>query len=182
MALPVESEWGGGRAGATFAGNVWLSATATGLIVGTSFPSQGAARTPSAPTGTRVADLYTYDVAECFIVGSDGAYLEVELGADGHFLVLSFCAPRQQSDAHEALALDVVWEVSPGLWSSHVTIPWRIVPETPSRINAFAILGKRFLLHAALPGARPDFHQPAHYPLVGLSSEAAALSTSARAS
>ena len=48
---------------------------------------------PDAPRGARVANLWEYDVVECFLVGPDGRYLELELGAGGHFLALLFDAP-----------------------------------------------------------------------------------------
>ena len=66
-------------------------------------PPGDALACPPQPPHTRVADLYEYDVVECFLVGEGGRYLEVELGAGGHFLVLSFDAPRVLADAHEDL-------------------------------------------------------------------------------
>jgi hypothetical protein len=182
LRLPVEHEWTGGPAGPALSGQLGVAACSEGLEVAARFPLRPGARIPDAAPGARVANLWTYDVAECFIVGSDGQYLEVELGAGGHFLVLCFDAPRRQSDACESLELAVEWRVSSGAWSSRVVLPWRLVPEVPQRLNAFAIFGEHFLVHSALPGSTPDFHQPAHYPAVTLSPAAAAASTSARAS
>jgi hypothetical protein len=182
LRLPVEHEWGGGPASPALVGQLGVAARSEGLEVAARFPMREGARIPAAAPGTRVADLWTYDVAECFLVGSDGHYLELELGAGGHFLVLSFDAPRRQSDAHESLELGVDWRAASGAWSSQVTLPWSLVPEVPRRLNAFAIFGEHFLVHSALPGSTPDFHQPEHYPAVTLSSEAAAASMLARVS
>ena len=60
-----------------------------------------------------MADIFR-TVAPVEIVGEAGDYLEIELGAGGHFLLLSFEGPRRRADAHETLALDVQWHVEAG--------------------------------------------------------------------
>ena len=57
---------------------------------------QRAPRIPDAPRGARVEGLWEYDVVECFVVGADGRYFELELGAGGHYLALAFDAPRRR--------------------------------------------------------------------------------------
>lgn len=124
--------------------------------------------TPSVPAGTRVHDLWHYDVIECFLVGGDGRYLEVELGADGRFLVLSFDAPRRRCDEHRALRPEIAWDRSDAGWSSAILLPWAIVPEGLCRLNAFVCARQQFLAYHPLPGATPDFHQPDRFPAARL--------------
>ena len=91
MRLAIEREWSGAPcADARLHGEVRLSLQPGGLEIQASLPHQETPRVPAGPARTRVADLYEYDVVECFLVGEGGRYLEVELGAGGHFLVLSF--------------------------------------------------------------------------------------------
>lgn len=168
MWLPVATRWDGALPLPEYGGRFRLSAAAAGLEVAASFPLRADARIPAAPPGARVDGLWTHDVAECFIVGEEGDYLEIELGAGGHFLLLSFDGPRRQVDAHETLALDVRWQAQAGSFHSAVTVPWALVPRAPRALNAFAIFGDVHLAHAPLPGAAPDFHQPDRYPAVTL--------------
>jgi len=103
-------------------------------------------------------------VIECFLAGAGGRYLEVELGAGGHFLVLSFSAPRVRSDAHESLSLPVDFTSDARGWRSRVRLPRALVPPGLSALNAFVIAGGAHLAYAPLPGSAPDFHQPARFP------------------
>jgi hypothetical protein len=164
LRLAVERLWDGGpcpdpRRHAA----VWLRAWADGLEVGGSLPRQRPPRVPSAPAGTRVADLFEYDVVECFLGAPDGTYLEVELGAGGHFLVLGFSAPRRRSDAFEDLAPGLCFERDTAGWRSRLLLPWRLVPRPLARLGAFAAAGGRLLAHRSVPGPAPDFHQPARW-------------------
>ena len=128
----------------------------------------GAPRVPDAPSGTRVDGLWRYDVVELFLAGAGGRYFELELGAAGHWLALSFDAPRVRADAHESLALAVdVGRVSGGWWA-RTALPLALLPPGVASGNAFAIAAGRFLAHHPLRGARPDFHQPAGFPALRL--------------
>ena len=120
-------------------------------------------RIPAAPRGARVADLWEYDVVECFLAGAGGRYLEVELGAGGHFLVLSFSAPRVRHDSHETLrpALDFTSDAAG--WRSRIVLERALLPAGLCALNAFVIAGGAHLAFAPLPGAAPDFHQPARF-------------------
>ena len=139
-----------------------------GLELTASLPHQPVPRIPAAPRGTRVADLWEYDVVECFLVGASGRYLEVELGAGGHFLVLSFSAPRVRSDSHEALrpALDFTSEAAG--WRAHIVLDHSIVPSEITALNAFVIAGGAHLAYGSLPGPDLDFHQPACFQPVSI--------------
>jgi hypothetical protein len=120
----------------------------------------------------QATDLWEYDVVECFLVGRDGRYLELELGAGGHFLALCFDAPRRCCDALEEFLPELAHRADERGWSARMLAPWRIVPAEIVALNAFVAAGGRLLAHAPLPGERPDFHQPARFPAARLDPEA----------
>jgi hypothetical protein len=165
LRLRIEREWDGPPVGdRRLHGELRLRTRASGLEVAASLPHQEPARIPPAPPGTRVADLFDYDVVECFVVGADGRYLEVELGAGGHFLVLSFRAPRVRSDEHATLAPGLRFDPGAARWRSSLCLPWELVPRPVEALNAFASVGGRLLAYGPVPGPRPDFHRPELYP------------------
>ncbi len=126
-------------------------------------------RVPEAPMGSRVEGLWNFDVVELFLVGPGHQYVELELGAGGHFLLLGFDSIRRRSNTFETLRPVIRFEkTSEKQWVSEVTIPWKIVPENLRAINAFAIMGSHFLAFGALPGTEPDFHQPDFFPAASL--------------
>ena len=149
-------------------GKVELAASEDGLEIGARLPHQPTARIPDAPPGTRVANLWEYDVVECFLVGAGGRYLEVELGAGGHFLVLSFSAPRVRSDAHETLSPLLHFSRGASHWRATLWLAWALVPPGLEALNAFVIAGGAHLAYAPLPGSALDFHQPARFPRAAL--------------
>jgi hypothetical protein len=149
-------------------GRVTLGADESGLAIEASLPHQRSRRVPDAPRGARVANLWEYDVVECFLAGAGGRYVEVELGAGGHFLVLSHAAPRVRSDEHEDLALELEHASDGQGWRSRAILEWSLVPPDLSRLNAFVIAGGAHLAYAPVPGAAPDFHQPASFPQAAL--------------
>jgi hypothetical protein len=163
--LPIERGWDGAPcADARLHGRVELSACDVGLELVASLPHQAVPRIPAEPRGARVADLWEYDVVECFLAMAGGRYLEVELGAGGHFLVLSFSAPRVRSDAHEGLALAIDFASDARGWRSRVRIERALLPAPIVALDAFVIAGGAHLAFAPLPGRTPDFHQPARFP------------------
>jgi hypothetical protein len=171
LRLAIEREWDGGPCtDAHLHGEVELSLQPGGLEIRASLPHQEPPRVPAAPPHTRVADLYEYDVVECFLVGEGGRYLEVELGAGGHFLVLSFDAPRVLADAHEDLDPTLHFETGTHGWVSSLLLPADLLPPRICAVNAFVIAGGRFLAWHPLPGpgVDPDFHQPGRFPRVSL--------------
>ena len=148
--------------------HVGLQAGDDGLRFEARVPDPEPARVPSAPPGRRVADLWHYDVVECFLVGEGGRYLEVELSAGGHFLLLSFDAPRRRVDAHEDARPPLDFQRGAAGWAAAIRLPWEIVPAGLCALNAFVCARDRFLAYRPLPGGTPDFHQPAHFPPVSL--------------
>lgn len=148
-------------------GMVELEGTSEGLKITAMLPHQPTPNIPNAPTGTRVSNLWEYDVVECFLVGEE-KYLEVELGAGGHWLVLSFTAPRVRSEEYVTLQPKLNFESNgnSGRWHSSIVIPWTIVPAGLTAANAFVIVGDNFLCASALPGEKADFHQPQRFPKI----------------
>jgi hypothetical protein len=166
LALPIDRYWDGAPCPlAHLHGRVELSALAGGALeLVASLPHQPHPRLPDAPRGARVANLWEYDVVECFLVGAGGRYLEVELGAGGHFLVLSFSEPRMRSNSHEGLALPVGFTSDARGWRARAVLETGLLPPGLRALNAFVIAGGAHLAYAALPGPAPDFHQPARFP------------------
>jgi hypothetical protein len=165
LVLAIERYWDGAPCPhAHLHGRVELSARADGLELAASLPHQPVPRLPPAALGERVSNLWEYDVVECFLVGEEGRYLEVELGAGGHFLVLSFSAPRSRSDAHERLRPELDFTRDAAGWRSRTVLEWQVVPQPLTALNAFVIASGAHLAHAPLPGSAPDFHQPRHFP------------------
>ena len=168
LRLPIERHWDGTRCpNPRRRGEVSLAVGPEGLEIGASFQRQIPARLPDAPPGTRVANLWEYDVVECFLAGEGGGYLEVELGAGGHFLVLAFDAPRRRTNDHAGLAPPLSFREDAERWHAWLRLPLALVPAGLCALNAFAIAGGSFLAHHPVPGPAPDFHQPQAFPRAG---------------
>jgi len=120
---------------------------------------------PTAPRG-RCDGLWEFEVVELFLVGENERYLEIELGAHGHYLLLELSGPRRvvRSD------LECDYDVSRrgARWSGRAAIARDLLPPGLRRWNAFAIHGlgpgRRYLAAHPLPGERPDFHRIADFP------------------
>lgn len=144
---------------------VELWQTNEGLRIRVEGPVLHEQKVPSVQKGTRVPKLWNYDVIEVFLVGPGHRYLEVELGAGGHWLVLSFDSIRHRENDYELLQpLFRHWKTEQKTWVTQITIPWDLIPENPRAINAFAIMAGKYLAYSPVPGQKPDFHQPDHYP------------------
>ena len=174
LALRIDRYWNGAACpDQRLHGAVTLSSAPEGLRVAATLPRQASPNIPPQPPGTRVANLWEYDVVECFVVGSR-KYVEVELGAGGHFLILDFCtrAPRVRDHEYRRFRPALEWLPSvpgdPGRWRSSVVIPWEMVPEDVRAVNAFVIVRDQFLAYHSTKGATPDFHQPTAFPNVSL--------------
>ena len=165
MILPIEREWNGAACDdRRLHARVELQAREAGLSIAAHGSDPEPARVPDAPPGARVDDLWRYDVVECFWVGRGGRYLEVEIGAGGHFLVLSFDAPRHRVDGHEQLHPPLEHARGASGWRADLLLDWQLVPLELAALNAFVIARGQHLAHAPLPGDTPDFHQPASFP------------------
>lgn len=146
-----------------------ISKDQEGLRVRARAPMLHEQRVPNAPIGTRVDGLWEYDVVELFLVGPGHQYVELELGAGGHWLLLSFDSIRHRRDAHESFEPIVRFSKTPEkIWTSELVIPWRMIPENLRAINAFSIMAGQFMALSPTPGSKPDFHQPDSYPAATL--------------
>lgn len=148
-------------------GTVEIEAWTSGMKIVATLPHQPKPNVPDAPAMTRVANLWEYDVVECFLVGDD-KYLEVELGAGGHFLVLDFTAPRVRDNDYEFFQPEMEYEPNAegGRWKASIKIPWDMVPKGLKAMNAFVIVGENYLCYHPLPGPKADFHQPDRFPSI----------------
>ena len=175
LVLSIVTYWDGiPCANTRLHGVVTLDAEDEGLCFTASLPHQECPDVPATPPRTRVANLWEYDVMECFVVGAEG-YLEVELGAGGHFLVLDFAAPRVRRNAYEAFAPRMTFEPcleGKPAWRSSILIPWSMVPVHVQGVNAYVMSRHHYLCYHPLPGPAPDFHQPERFPYVRLEGRA----------
>jgi hypothetical protein len=158
--LPIERRWDGAPSEAVRA-SLEIAVVGDALELRSELRQPGPARIPDARAGTRVANLWEYDVVECFLGGAGGRYLELELGAGGHFLALSFRARRIRSDEHMRLTPAISHHRGPdGTLATTLRVPVGLLPPRVNSIGAFAIAGGVFLAHRPVPGTAPDFHQP----------------------
>jgi hypothetical protein len=165
----INKTWNGEPAPEALHTEVWLTERDRGLEIRVHAPVYPNQRLPEAPHDSRVNGLWEYDVVEVFLVGADGKYLEVELGPGGHWLVLGFDGVRQRSSDYADLKPDHRNSSAvEGTWQSIITIPWELVPRPLARLNAFVIAGGEHLAMSPVPGAAPDFHQPAAFPEASL--------------
>jgi len=171
LAIDVARRWDGAPLpGPGLCARVLLAATPDALHVEAGMAHQRSPRLPDAPRGARVDGLWDYDVVECFVVGEDGRYFELELGAGGHYLALAFDAPRRRVDDFAHASLDVAWQSGPEAWRVQCSIPRAWLPQPVARANAFAIAGGEFAAHHPVGGTRPDFHRPHAFPSVRIPS------------
>jgi len=169
LRLPIERLWNGAPCDVAVRAAVELSLRGDALEVRAELRQPGPPRVPEARPGTRVEGLWEFDVVECFLAGAGGRYLEIELGAGGHFLVLSFRARRVLADAHAGLRPEVEVAAGPdGVRRAALRLPRALLPPGLRAGNAFAIAAGRYLAWQPVPGAAPDFHQPERWPALRL--------------
>lgn len=163
LSLDINSLWNGSpHPDPLHHAHVELQQLSGGIKIKASALSRPNLKIPDAPLG-RLDGLWEYDVVEVFFAGSD-SYLEIELGAGGHWLVLAFDAVRHRSDDFSDMTFETSHQVHDRRWENEITIPWDVVPKGVARMNAFAIAGGAFLALNPVPGEIPDFHQPSTFP------------------
>lgn len=115
---------------------------------------------PAAPAGS-TDRLWDYEVVELFLLGDDSAYLEIELGPHGHYLVLQLKGERQL--VKKGLAIAYKTETEGSRWRGDARIPLSCLPPGIIRANAYAIHGRdegrRYLAAFPVHGKTPDFHR-----------------------
>lgn len=164
----ISNLWNGTAADQSLHAGVWISQSVRGILVRVHSKIHPSSQSPTAPAGSRVDGLWQYNVVELFLVGVNDQYLEIELSESGHWLVLGFESVRKRSHAYEDFIPEFTHSIDAnyGTWESSILIPWSIIPENLSRMNAFSIIEGQYLALNSVPGLEPDFHQPSTYPLV----------------
>jgi len=169
--LAIERRWDGAPLAAGERGaRVDLSAAPDALWVEAAARHAATPRIPAAPPGARVEGLWHHDVVECFLLAADGRYLELELGAGGHWLALAFDAPRHRRDDFAGETLAVAWRRDATGWIARCAVPRVWVPEPVLGVAAFAIADGDYCAHAPVGGAEPDFHRTGAYPRAKIAS------------
>jgi hypothetical protein len=172
LVLPIERLWNGAHcptAGLSAEASVWLEPASGALVVRGAMPARRAERIPEAPPGARIANLWEYDVVEVFLAFRSPAdaprYLEIELGAGGHWLVLAFDGLRRRSNEHADLRPELAHRRAASGWESTLALaPELFAGQELVGLNAYAIAEGQHLAWSALDGPRPDFHQPSRFP------------------
>lgn len=154
----IEREWSGQVLGERIA----VEVHAGGLSVAAPFFGED-----TRPDGEGFcARLWEHEVVEVFLGREDGAYVELEFGPFGHWLVLAFSGYRQGGPVHGLVnGCRVTREA--GAWRGELALEprwWREVLDRSTVGNAYAIhttQGRRryCAAHPAADGSRPDFHR-----------------------
>jgi hypothetical protein len=160
--LPIRSTWDGQPIGADEACAVSIGIEGGVLRGEIEAPLHGDPPPPG--RAGRLPGLWDYEVVEVFVAGPGERYVEVEVSPHGHHLALRLVGVRHVVD--DALPLSLSVERSGARWRAR----WELLaplPTGPLRANAYSIHGsgaaRRYLAHRALPGPKPDFHQPARF-------------------
>ena len=93
MRLYIATTWDGIAISPDESASLSLSASDDALVVTVDAPWHGDPA-PIGPAGPTWA-LWEHEVVELFVLGSNGHYLELELGPHGHHLVLQLSGRRQ---------------------------------------------------------------------------------------
>jgi hypothetical protein len=170
IGIEVRFEWNGATIPLWERATLRLSGGDDGLHIDVDAPF-GDDPKPPGPPGA-LDELWNYEVVELFVGGPGDTYVEIELGAHGHHLVLRCEGVRKPT----ARCLPITYEAGPddeGIrWHGTAVVPWDLLPAGPHRVAAFAIHGppkaRRYLSSVPLPGPKPDFHQPKKWPALEL--------------
>jgi hypothetical protein len=129
-----------------------------------------------AEPGSFTEGLWERDVAELFIADpASGSYVEFNLAPNGAWWAARFSAPRIRSPVQpdfQSAAASHWEEPSANGWCAAIRVPLPFLKRElgfgeKTTANVTAILNypqQTFHSAARLPGAEPDFHQPAAFP------------------
>ncbi len=130
---------------------------------------------PGSSAGRFIEGLWHHDVVELFIAHPQRRrYLEINLAPNGAHWACLFDAPRQRSSYQPDFPFETHADLSrPGSWVAAMSLPLDFLRKEldfsdSSPANLTFMLGSatpRHLSVAGLPGAEPDFHQPAAFPI-----------------
>lgn len=160
VTLDVASTWDGLPIEPQEMATVTIRGAPCGLVVCVDAPYFSDPAPAASPGSTD--GLWEREVVELFVAERRGArYLEIELGPHGHYLVLTFDALRHRDSPPHEVSYQVT-RCGPR-WRGEASIPARLLPPVPHRINAYAIHGgpkaRRYLAMMKVPGEKPDFHR-----------------------
>jgi hypothetical protein len=178
--LPIERDWQGLLLPEADRALVMLSLVTDELVLTFDAPYFGDPAPPSAAGST--PRLWEHEVVEVFIADQGEHYLELEFGPHGHYLTLELRGVRKVVREGMRLAYDVnIEHGSPtesraagaapiGRYRGTGRVPMSYLPLPPARVNAYLIHGgpdaRCYHAHAAVPGARPDFHRLERFALL----------------
>lgn len=127
--------------------------------------SDGANGHPTAEPGMFTPELWKWDVAELFITGTGGKYVEINLSPNGAYWIQGFDDIRKESPEFEVAKLKI--SVKAGeLRLDAVALEEYLGGSSGWRLNATAIMNAPdyvYLSEVKLSGIVPDFHQPADF-------------------
>jgi hypothetical protein len=161
--LIIDRLWDGKEALAAERAEVgfWLGPAGLRVAIRAGFHGDPA---PAAPPG-RTDGLWRHEVVELFLANEAGHYLELEFGPHGHYLGLQFSGVRQLREPDPALCYQA--EIVGATWQGRAEVALAGLPSGLELANAYAIHGqgleRRYLAAYAVPGLRPDFHQPQRF-------------------
>lgn len=167
--LEIDATWDGQMARPDEAVQLCVEIDGDDLVIDVDAPFHGDPP-PAAPPGA-TDGLWNHEVVELFVASEVGPkYLEIELGPHGHHLVLQLDGIR--TVVARGLAIAFTSRIAGDRWTGQARVPRAWLPPSPHRVNAYAIHGegeaRRYLALAAVPGEKPDFHQPAHFVALSL--------------
>lgn len=166
--LTIASTWDGKAIDAGEQALVRLRLTVRDLHIAVSAPFHGDPRPRGEPRST--PRLWEHEVVELYVAGASLGgkvpYTEIELSPWSHHLVLRLHGIRRVVAA--GLPIDFRAWRRRARWLGAAHLDRALLPPPPWRANAFAIHGRgaerRYLAAFALPGERPNFHQPERFP------------------
>lgn len=157
--LVIDRTWDGQRIAPADEIKVSFHVAGESLIVTLDAPFYGDTP-PGTPAGS-CWELWNHEVVELFIATKGDAYLEMEWGPHGHYLVLQLAGER--NIASHGHTIEFTASISEERWSGMAKVPLTLVPPRPWRVNAYAIHGekdtRRYLASEPVPGPEPDYHQ-----------------------
>lgn len=182
--LRLDHAWNGALAPAGTGGAARLERAGPDLLLSWDVLAREPLRSPASDPAFHDG-LWEHDVVELFLAqerlpSGPVRYLELEAGAAGHWLALDLADVRRRRaelpDLSVRMRGRVTCEGHGHRWQGRLAVPERevvaVVGPGPWRGLAAAGLGgsatpRVYLTSARLPGQRPDFHQPRHWPLIG---------------
>jgi hypothetical protein len=165
LKLPVNRYWNGEACDeVSYCAQVWLSHSEAGVTIKAQAQVYKEQLIPVGPIDKPFDGLWDYDVVELFLVAASGHYLEVELGAGGHWLVLGFDGVRHRSNDYADFKPELNYDNDGAVWTSTIVIPWNMIPQPVTSLNAYAICQGQFLAYTPVPGVVADYHQPSTFP------------------